>query len=316
MSTPGWAPWTKRLDPVHSGPYSVIGDPSVRLEGGLLRMVYNCYDIQRQRGAICLATSPDGIGWTDAATGDSQLPGRILKTRAGQFDDAHETPTIVRFRGEYLLYFTAYRDRGGFFNSMPASFGLATSADGLRFTLANGGQPVMQVSPGSHDNDTMSSPSLIEYQGKLLMFYTAYCFTNCQKGYGVTVLAASSSDGRSWTKIPTPVLTRADVPHAKDGAGEVEIVQGPDGLYYLFHSLLQGDQGHEIGIAQAPTPYGPWTINPQPIVRKSASGFDDIGPIAPSVVFANGKARMWFHGFSRARTIRIGYAEAPLPLRR
>lgn len=316
VSTPGWAAWSKRLAPVFSGPYAAVGDPSVMRVGSELRMTYNCYDIVRQRGAICLARSSDGLSWSDVNTGDTTLPSRLIATRPGQWDDAHESAVMVKFKNEYLLYYVGYLDRGGFFASFPAEVGLATSTDGIRFTRANGGKPVLKTTPAGHDHDAISSPSFVVYKKELVMLYSAYCFYNCPKGAGVTLMAATSKDGRNWTKRSTPVLSAANFPGVKDGIAEVDVSQGPDGRYYLFYTRLHGELGHDIGVAQASSPFGPWTINPEPILRKSASGFDNIGPIAPSVIFENGKARMWFHGFATNRTAQIGYAEATLPLLR
>ena len=65
------------------------------------------------------------------------------------------------------------------------------------------------------------------------------------------------------------------------------------------------------------SPFGPWVVNPLPIVKRPAEqkGFDDVGPIAPSVLIEDGKVRMWFHGFSKRKSIEIGYAQAPWPLK-
>ncbi len=313
VSTPGWSTWTKRLKPVFSGPYSLIGDASVVREGNQLRMVYNCFDPVRQRGAVCQARSSDGISWADAPINDG-LAGRLIQTRPGEWDDAHETPLLYKRGSEWLLYFSGYVDKGGFVNSFPAYLGLATSTDGLNFKR-HGSEPVLLPSPGGHDNDAIFSPSITEHEGQLVMIYTGHCWTRCDKGYGVTLLAATSSDGRTWTKRPEPILTQADLPWTENGAAEASIVRGPDGWYYLFMSYLYGENGHDIGLARARTPYGPWDINPSPIVRRSAGEFDAKGPIAPTVLIENGKARMWFHGFGSDQTIRIGYAEAPWPLR-
>ena len=91
---------------------------------------------------------------------------------------------------------------------------------------------------------------------------------------------------------------------------------GPDGQYYLFATYLYtAGQGHEIGIGRAATPFGPWQMSKVPVVRRMVGGFDDIGPIAPTVLIENGTVRMWFHGFSSVPQAQIGYAEALWPLR-
>lgn len=309
----GWSSWSKRVQPVYSGSSSLVGDPSVMHDGAVYRMFYSCYDPRRKGPAVCQATSSDGIDWRDL-TVSGPLPGRMIETRAGQWDDTHETPFAMKFRGEYLLYFSGYRNRGGFFKSFPAFLGLAVSRDGVKFERVGDG-PILKGTPGGYDSDAVFSPSIVEHEGQLVMLYTGYCFDTCKREKGVYLMAATSSNGRDWVKHDKPVMSKADLPETKDGAAEAEIVKGPDGLFYLFMSLLYGEEGHEIGVARSASPYGPWDIAPQPIVRKSANGFDDIGPIAPSVLIEGDKVRMWFHGFSKRKTIQIGYAEAAWPLR-
>ena len=58
-----------------------------------------------------------------------------------------------------------------------------------------------------------------------------------------------------------------------------------------------------------------WQFAPESVVKRKAGEFDDIGPIAPSVLVEGDKVRMWFHGFSKRKTIQIGYAESAWPLR-
>jgi len=50
------------------------------------------------------------------------------------------------------------------------------------------------------------------------------------------------------------------------------------------------------------------------VVRRVVGGFDDIGPIAPTVLIAHGTVRIWFPGFSSTPQSQIGYASAPWPL--
>jgi len=311
-SSVGWSSWTKNLKPTFSGPYNLIGDPSVVRDGSTLRMAYNCYDPMRHQGAVCEALSSDGLNWTDAPLNDG-IAGRLIQSRAGEWDDTHETPLIIKRGTETLLYFSGYVNKGGFVNSFPAYVGLANSTDGLHFTRY-GSEPVIKTTPGGYDNDAVFSPSIVEHDGQLVMIYTGHCWTNCPNGAGVFLLAATSIDGRSWTKLPKPILSKADVSIAKDGVAEADIVKGPDGYFYLFMTLLQGDAPHQIGVARSATPFGPWDINPTPILSGTAGEFDAKGVVAPTVLIEGGKVRMWFHGFGDS-TIRIGYAEAPWPLR-
>lgn len=309
----GWASWNKRSTPVLSGPFSLVGDPSVIRDGAQYRMAYTCYDPKRKGPAVCGATSGDGLEWTDV-TVPGPLPGRLVETRAGKWDDTHETPFLLKFNGEYLLYFTGYRNRGGHFKSFPLQLGMARSRDGVNFERVSD-EPIIKVSPDGYDSDAIFSPTIVEHEGELVMLYTAYCLDNCKREKGVYLMAATSRNGRDWVKRDKPVLSKTDV-KTEDGAAEAEVVKGPDGLYYLFASLLYGgERGHDIGVAWAETPFGPWRFAAESVVRRTAGSFDDIGPIAPSVLIEGDKVRMWFHGFSKRKTIQIGYAESAWPLR-
>lgn len=315
VRTPGWSTWTKRSQPIHSGPYSLVGDPSVIKDGQRYRMYYTCFDPRRKGPAICQATSEHGYDWTDVQV-SKPVPGLMIEARPGRWDDAHETPYAMKYRGTYFLYFVGYRDKGGFAKSFPAYLGLATSTDGVHFTRED--EPIVKTTPQGYDNDAVFSPSIVPYQGELVMIYTGHCWTNCPKGKGVFLMAATSSDGKNWVKRPAPILDKKALPaEVKDGAAESEIVLGPDGMYYLFMSWLYGNGTHDIGVARSASPFGPWVVNPLPIVKRPAEqkGFDDVGPIAPSVLIEDGKVRMWFHGFSKRKSIEIGYAQAPWPLK-
>ena len=310
----GWARWQRRSAPVYSGPYALVGDPSILRDGSLLRMFHTCYDVVRQGPAICQVTSTDGYSWAPVPVQDA-LPGRMLHTRPGKWDDTHETPLAIKFKGEYLLYYAGYQNRGGHLASLPIQIGLATSIDGEHFSLASD-EPVLSVSSAGMDSDAVFSPTIIEHEGGLVMLYTAYCLDTCTQDKGVYVMAATSADGRTWSKISRPVISRVELPPGVQDIAEVHVAQGPDQQYYLFATYLYAaGQGHEIGIGRAATPYGPWQLSSVPVVRRVPDGFDDIGPIAPTVLMENGTVRMWFHGFSSVPQAQIGYAEAPWPLR-
>src|SRR5690606_32128746 len=77
VKTPGWSTWTKRTQPIYSGPYSLIGGPSVFKDGDQYRMYYTCFEHRRKGPAICQATSPDGLNWRDVP-GKGSVPGLMI----------------------------------------------------------------------------------------------------------------------------------------------------------------------------------------------------------------------------------------------
>lgn len=312
MTNNSWSSWSVMNTPVYSGPHKLVGDPSVIKDGALFRMVYNCFDITKKWGAICINTSEDGIHWKTIDTGDSKIPGRVITTREiPNWDTAHETPLLLRHNNEYLLYFTGYVHKGNFGTSFPYSIGLAKSTDGVHFRRV-GDDPVIRPTKNWYDNDAVFSPSIVEYDGKLVMVYTGYCVTDCGDKAGVHILAATSIDGVIWNKENNPIIRKEDFPEAKDGIAEVALVNGNDDYYYLFYSLLLA-KGQEIGVARSKTPFGPWEINRTPIVTMADTKFTKKGVLSPSVILKDGVAHMWFHG-TTGSNLSIGYATSSLPL--
>lgn len=317
--TLGWTSWQKRSAPIFTGQYPLVGDASVIKEGSSYRMFYTCFDPFRspQGPEICEALSSDGLVWNYAPIGNPQLFGRILQTGPGVWDNAHETSFILKFNTSYYLYFIGYVDNGGVYNSIPSSIGFAQSNDGLNFVRAT--NPILTGTSRGYDADVMTSPSIVDSgNGTLLMVYSGFCATNCNHTPGTNLLGATSTNGINWTKLPEPIIQSSEIPWPNQGLAESEIVKGPDGYYYLFMTVLQGTNPHQIGVARSLNYTGPWQVSPQPIVTSGGAGsFDEAEVVAPSVLIEGNKVRMWFHGRNRSTTspaLAIGYAESIWPL--
>lgn len=313
---PKWGNWTKWSDPVLRGQYPLVGDPSVIRDGYILRMFYTCYDPDKKGPNICQATSTDGFTWVNLDTVETKVKGRVLKTGTGRWEDTHETSFVIKNGGQFFLYYSGYVDKGGSLNSYPANLGLSVSSDGVNFRPYSS-EPVMRTTPGGYDNDSIFSPSIVKHDGVMYMVYAGHCWRNCKNEPGINLLGATSRDGINWTKREKPILEGAQMPafFRKPGAGEPELVKGPDGLFYLFYTALQGDNPHVIGLGSSKNPFGPWKMSEEPIIIPQEGRFDEAEIVAPSVLIENGKIRMWFSGFSRKPTIAVGYAEADWPLK-
>jgi predicted GH43/DUF377 family glycosyl hydrolase len=266
---------------------------------------------------ICEATSSDGMSWTNIPT-TGEIEGLVLAGRPGMWDEHLETSLIVKRGDQYLLYYSGYQTDGLPVIGFPASLGLATSTDGVTFTRVQD-EPILSPTEGALDNDAIYGPTIVEYNSQLVMIYAGHCYNNCPTGEDseVTLLAATSTDGITWTKQSDPVLARIDgLNWMEDGIADPDLVLGPDGRYYLFFTGVREDD-RAIGLAVSDSPFGPWTVNADPIILPSVTGvgFDAAGVVAPTVLFEGDRARMWFRGTgSNDEGFAIGYAEAPWPI--
>lgn len=180
--------------------------------------------------------------------------------------------------------------------------------------------PVVSPTPGGFDCDATFSPAVIEHDGVLHMLYAGHCALredSIPAGREPRILGATSGDGVSWIKHAEPVL-RADpsVEWMRLGVAEPGIVQGPDGIFYLFFTAMQLTPSYtkKIGLAWGPSPFGPWTIAPTPIVEADEDAWDR-ECLAPSVRIEGDVVRMWYLG-AREYEVKaaVGYAEANWPL--
>jgi beta-xylosidase len=317
-----WVEWTRQPTPAYVGQYAFDSDSSIIRDGDLYRMTYTCFDPDktptRPGMVLCQATSTDGVNWTRLATGlDAQVEGKILDPVPGSWADTLETSFLLKDGNRYLLYFVGYQDDpagGGFFASWPAQVGLATSDDGVHFTAR--AQPILGNRPAHFDADAISTPSVIPYNGGFFMTYAAYCFSLCNQAPAMVVAGATSPDGETWTALEDAVLLpRADVPWMSKYVGEAEIIQAPDGWFYLFATGISTDDVQSIGVMRAPLPTGPWDIRPTPILTLMPGQFDADHVVAPSVLVEGDTVRLWYSALSLVtRQAVLGYAHAPWPL--
>ena len=313
-SNTAWSRWRKSPGAVLEGNFTAA-DPSIVWESDQYLAIFTDLDVSVLRTVLASATSRDGTKWDMSDNGDP-FRGLALRGREGHWDENIESGELVHSGHDYLLYYSGYREVGHPMKGFPASIGLAISADGRRFSRFSD-MPIIVPTEGWYDNDATYSPTVIHDGNMYVMLYAGHSYTRYDKigQPGVYLLAATSPDGRGWTKRPTPVVApgRNDIRWMRDGAAEPCLVRGPDDRFYLFFTGLAGEE-RRIGVAVAASPFGPWEFNSEPIVTASGHGFDTKGAFAPSVLIKGGKARLWFHSADAARRIRIGYAEADWPI--
>ncbi|MEZ4665201.1 MAG: hypothetical protein R2835_00765 [Thermomicrobiales bacterium] len=306
--------------PVFTGQY-IASDPAIIVEDGFLRMFYTCFVVPETgfvpddvRAGICSATSTDGLSWTEVDTGDEITRGLVLSGIEGSWQENLEASFVIVIEGTYLLYYSGYETEGDPAMGFPAKLAVASSTDGVHFERVSD-QPILEPTPNWYDNDAVYSPAITIAGDHLVMVYAGHCYTQCDVGWGVTLLGATSTDGLTWTKLDEPVLQgqALGLDWTKDGVGEPALLYMPDGQWLLFFTSLQ-DATREIGLAAGPSPFGPWTVLDQPILRPTPGSFDEGGVLAPFVLQDGDMLRMWYLGQTIGEeSFAIGYAEAAVP---
>jgi predicted GH43/DUF377 family glycosyl hydrolase len=309
-----WVTWTKYPKPVYSSPDSgfAASDPSVLHEGGTYYLYYT--DVDNSVGAtiISLATSQDGLAWS--------YQGRLLEVDKSNWDATHESAAIWKEDGKpYHLFYIGYQPKEyppvGHY---PADLGLALSENAIGDFEKPSDAPLLVRSSGWYDSDMIASPDIIKVGEVYYMVYAGHCYENCEAPVnpGVVLLGATSKDLIHWTKHERPIL-QADpkIPWMAAFVAEPALLVGSDGKYYLFFTAFADwESDHPvIGLAEAETPFGPWNINPEPILV-STQDWERAWLGAPDVLLEDDLVKMWYMGVDKEGYYRIGYATAPWPL--
>src|SRR5262245_13994893 len=114
--------------------------------------------------------------------------------------DNVDDPALAKVGSTYVMWYSGTAEDG----SRPALFS-ATSTDGLTWTRAAGGAPVLQGTPAAFDQDGVYGAEVIydpaDTAAPYRMWYSGRSGVFGAIGY------ATSQDGLSWTKLPQPVLS-------------------------------------------------------------------------------------------------------------
>jgi len=223
--------WIKH-GPVFGPEYNLVNDlwltavPSILKDGNIYKMYYSGSDVaDRLYFNMYMATSPDGITWTDhgmvLAKGENGttevlgvMNGKVIKTP----DDF------------YKMIYTGY-------DGLTWRLHLATSVDGINWERKG---MILDVGPiGSADKELLTEPFVIYHHDTYFLWYTGYPMI------GKTVICfATSLDGENWTKHGQVMDSSLDTDFIRVGGAHVLIdddglvklwYYGFDGFFYKIH---------------------------------------------------------------------------------
>lgn len=296
----------------------VVGMPTVLREspGGYrmwfvgIRTLAPGENVYVENGSIGLATSEDGQHWTPVNAG---LP-VFTPGAPGAFDSAglfH--PFVMRFNGLYYMWYGGADGTQGWNSVRVERIGLATSHDGINWTRANAGRPVLDLGAEDSSDSIQATGMHVVHDGRrFLMWYGAYDGLH-------SIVAAESPDGIHWTRLNggRPVTGLEPSP---------EGVLGPsihfDGTHLLMLYSRLVDQEWKLfcalsddGIAWRPANSGNPLLESSGGVAFDAAGAGRNQSVHPSqLVIEGAMVSLWYTGEESAQTgrQRIGLLQADL----
>jgi predicted GH43/DUF377 family glycosyl hydrolase len=182
-----------------------------------------------------LAISDDGKTWRKY----SDLP--VLDLSQDSWDKTYiaANGSAIYFNNEVYYYYHAIDSTTG-----KSAIGLAISKDGYSFEKY-GSKPVLTTSDGAWNSSAVADPYVIEYDGKLYMYYLGENQLGVQK-LGVAV----SEDGINWKENSlNPIMDiGADGAFDDKGLGEPSVIyQAP--YFYMLYTGRNANEQRNIGLA-------------------------------------------------------------------
>lgn len=270
------------------------------------------------------AVSADGRKWRLEPETPLMAPGA-----AGSFDSSNvETPSVVRYKGQYHLYYTGVGDKG---LVGPMSIGHAVSDDGIHWTK----DPNPVLAPTGKYTDwngfQAAEPAAVVFQDRIYLYFAAVGLRQGGTPPASRVIGlATSENGRAFS-APEPALKPNDLyPPQKGFDGystpAAAVIQGKMHLFYdvgyfddkAEHKWVQVALHH----AASSVGRGGWTQDPKAIVRLGQARWLGMEVRAPAPLFDGTRLRLWFAGNAdpsefietvqktgRSDLFGIGYAE-------
>jgi predicted GH43/DUF377 family glycosyl hydrolase len=175
-------------------------------------------------------------------------------------------------------------------------------------------RPVLDIGrPGAFDENGVLPTCVLEYDGKLLMYYVGY-----QLGYKVRYfqfegLAVSTDGGETFRRVRrTPVIDRSDAEMLNRTSAFVMRDEGVFKMWYVGGSEWVKARDKDLpvyNLRYLTSPDGV-TWGPEGRVCLDFAGSDEHGFGRPWVVKEGGRYRMFYSVRSHSRGYRLGYAES------
>lgn len=289
----------------------VAGDPSVvRLADGTYRMSYTDADLDPlSHPIIGVVESSDGLVWSPIETPDPD-PGIVLRGRTS--DEAVETSALIQTGSGWLLYATTYYTPVGDY-TIPGYFIPAETwllvGDGASFSWWT--HSVLENEPQWYSNDGAYAPSIIYEDGRFVMAFNGFCYSDCPLGSGGFILMAESFNGVDWILWDDPVIGPGTWPWMYGGVEDPFLAKHGDEYLLFFGGDSLADTA-SIGMAYSDSLSGPWTIVEEPVITREPGTSYSFQVRAPSVVMEGDDVRMWFTGAEDGNVFSIHHGRAPL----
>jgi len=215
---------------------------------------------------------------------------------SGEWDSVDVlNPSVIRRGNSYYNFFSGYDGKAW-------HTGLAVSGDGV--TWQQKGE-ILSPDPRSWEGGAIAAngSAIGDRNGGILYYY--------QAGDPVQVGLARSSDGRSWQRHGTPVLSVGPWESWDErGVADPDVIRISDS-YYMFYLGMDRARRQRLGVAESRDGVNWYKLRANPILELGEYGaFDENGLGEPAVWVSRGYYWMLYTGRDRNEMRRLGLARS------
>jgi len=225
------------VDPGIEWEKSDVNRPHVLKVGNTWYMWYTGQNRERQRSAIGLATSRDGLHWERIEANP------VLEPTGGWEKNSIMCPHVLYESGKFRMWYSA----GEMYE--PDAIGYAESEDGIHWRREPS-NPVLRPA-GGWESDRVTAACIVPRENDYLAFYIGFAegFEKAQIGM------ARSADGiHNWERYPRNPIIKPGPPGSWDDCNVYKpYVIYFRGQWYLWYNASRfSDRREQIGLATTP----------------------------------------------------------------
>jgi len=241
------------------------------------------------------AVSTDGRSWTLS-------PAQPLLSLQGGPYASIETPSVVRFNGQYYMAFTGIYPKP---DPSPMAIGLAVSSDGLQWRVAQWTLLKATNGAGDWNGYLVGEPGAVVVKDRLLVYFSA---VGARDGGGPPLQSIGlieTADGTHFS-APRQILSQGKLYPAASGyagySSPAALAQA-DGSVDLFYSVALVRKGEDpewqqVAIHHARSMDGrtPFQEDEAPILTRDSTPWTSGEILAPAPLIDGGQVKLWFAG--------------------
>lgn len=242
--------------------------------------MYRMYVSWREKGAIAVTTSKDGINW-------AELKIVLDNDKTTGWENKINRPTIVYKDGKYHMWYTGQENQ-------ISKIGYAISEDGYAFRKIS--KPVI-INEEEWEKSSVMNPNVIydEEENIFKMWYAAG-----ETNEPDVIAYATSVDGINWNKYnENPILKPNENKNTLDNfkVGACDVHKLSNNSYIMFYIGYTDINTARIFVAKSQDGIN-WERTGKPIIVPEKGKFDAEACYKPSAVFdsKNNRWMLWYNG--------------------